>query len=102
MCKALSFIKMARMNLDEIDPAELRTCMLLALDFIVAHRVARDHSYDLARITAARDILEERVLLALTETDVSEMPHGWSWRHAAHDISIRIALAIVEEEKTGP
>lgn len=92
---------MAYVNSDDIDPAELRTCMLLTLDFIVAHRVARDHTYDLARITAARDTLEQRVLLALAETDASEMPDGWSWRHAAHDISIRIALAIVEEEKNG-
>lgn len=87
------------MNVDQIDPAELRTCMLLAMDFIVAHRVARDHTYDVARITAARDILEQRVLLALTETDISEMPDGWSWRHAAHEISVRVALAIVEDEK---
>lgn len=87
------------MDLDDIDPAELRTCMLLALDFIVAHRVARDHAYDLARVTAARDTLEQRVLLALTETDVSEMPEGWSWKHAAHEIAVRVALAIVEEDK---
>lgn len=87
------------MDLDDIDPAELRTCMLLALDFIVAHRVSRDHAYDVARVTAARDTLEQRVLLALRETDVTEMPDGWSWRHAAHEIAIRVALAIVEEDK---
>lgn len=92
---------MTDMDLDEIDPAELRRCMLPALDFIVAHRVARDHTYDIARITTARDTLEQRVLLALAETDVAEMPVGWSWRHAAHDVSMRVALAIVEEEKSG-
>ena len=101
MCKASNVTKMADMDLDEIDIAELRRCMLLALDFIVAHRVAWDHTYDLASITAARDVLEQRVLLALTDTDITEMPDGWSWRHAAHEISIRVALAIVEEEKTG-
>lgn len=87
------------MDLDDLDPAELRTCLLLAMDFIVAHRVAQDHAYDLARITAARDTLERRVLLALTETDIAEMPAGWSWRHAAHEIAIKAAMAIVEEDR---
>ncbi len=91
----------ATMDLEEIDIHELRQCMLLALDFLVAHRVARDHSYDLARVTAARDALEERVLLALVETDIAEMPDGWSWKQAAHEISIRVALDIVEERNTG-
>lgn len=65
------------------------------------HRVARDLTYDLAKITAAQDDLEQRVLLALVETDTSKMPDGWSWMHAAHEISILVALAIVEDEKAG-
>ena len=69
------------------------------MDFITAHRVAHDHSYDVAKVTAARDTLEQRVLLALAETDISEMPEGWSWKHAAHEIAVRVALAIVEEER---
>jgi hypothetical protein len=52
----------------------LQTCLLPALGFFVAHRVARDHSYDRAKITPARDTLEVRVLLALTEADTTEMP----------------------------
>lgn len=86
------------MTLDEIDIGELRKCMLLGLDFIIAQHVAHSGSYDLARVTAARDTLEQRVLLALIETDTSEMPKGWSWKHAAHEISVRVSLSIVEED----
>lgn len=89
------------MHPSEIDIAELRLCLRLALDFITAHRVARDHVYDLARFTAARDILEQRVLFALHETDASSMPKGWSWEQAAHDIAIRVALDIVGEDENG-
>lgn len=88
------------MNTDDIDIGELRKCMLLGLDFITAHYVAHTGSYDIARITAARDTLEQRVLLALTETDLSEMPEGWSWKHAAHEIAVRVAMMIVEEERS--
>lgn len=86
------------MDPDQIDIAELRMCMRLGLDFITAHYVARSGTYDLAQITAARDSLERRVLLALSETDLSEMPEGWSWKHAVHEIAVRVSLAIVEED----
>lgn len=89
---------MFNMHQSEIDIAELRVCLRLALDFLVAHRVAHDGTYDLAKVTAARDALEQRVLLALAETDTAGMPDGWSWRHAAHEIAVRVSLAIVEEE----
>ncbi|MDO9433980.1 hypothetical protein [Hydrogenophaga sp.] len=89
------------MDVTDLDPDDLRMSMLLAMDFLVSHRISHDHTYDSARITAARDLLEQRVLLALTETEILEMPDGWSWRHAAHEISIRVALTIVEEEKAG-
>ena len=83
----------------DIDPADLRTCMLLAMDFIVAHRVSRDHRYDLARVTASRDLLEQRVLHALKETDETKMPKDWSWKRAAHTIAINVAMSIVEEDR---
>ena len=89
------------MDITDLDPDDLRMSMLLALDFLVAHRISHDHTYDRARITAARDLLEQRVVLALEETDAAEMPPDWSWRSAAHLISIKIAMAIAEEEKAG-
>ncbi|WP_137917948.1 hypothetical protein [Hydrogenophaga sp. 2FB] len=88
------------MDVTKLDHGDLRVSTLLALDFLTAHRISHDRTYDLAKITAARDALEQRVLFALSETDESEMPEGWSWMHAAHEISIRIALSIVEEEKS--
>ena len=90
------------MDLTNLDPDDLRMSMLLALDFLVAHRISHDHAYDRARITAARDLLEQRVILALEETDAAQMPEDWSWRSAAHLISIKIAMAIAEDEKAGP
>jgi hypothetical protein len=29
------------------------------------------------------------------------MPEEWSWRHAAHEISIRVVLDLVEDERAG-
>ena len=90
------------MDVTELDPDDLRMSMLLALDFLVAHRISHDHTYDRARITAARDLLEQRVVLALEETDEAQMPKDWCWRSAVHLISIKVAMAIVEEEDEGP
>jgi hypothetical protein len=53
-------------------------------------------------VTWARELIEERVLLALAETDAVAMPEGWSWQKAAETISVQIALAIVHEQKTEP
>lgn len=88
------------MDLAELDPEDLRISMALALDFLVSHRVAHGGTYDRARVTAARDLLEQRVLRALEETDPTQMPEDWSWRQAAHLISIKAAMAIVEEEES--
>lgn len=52
------------MDVTELDPDDLRMSMLLALDFLVAHRISHDHTYDRARITATRDLLEQRVVRA--------------------------------------
>lgn len=88
------------MDLDDINPDDLRMSMLLALDFLVAHRISHDHTYDRARVTAARDLLEQRVVLALEETDAAQMPTGWCWKSAAHLISIKAAMAIAEEDRS--
>ncbi|WP_288253338.1 hypothetical protein [uncultured Hydrogenophaga sp.] len=76
--------------------------MRLALDVVMAHRIARGLSLDRERVTAVRGLIEERVLLALEETDESTMPPGWSWQGAAQSISMAIALAIVQEQKSEP
>ena len=89
------------MNVDDIDSGELQSCMVLAMDFIVAYRVGEDHRYDLAKITAARDLLEDRVLMTLIETNLAEMPNGWSWKNAAREMSMLVAVAIVEDERAG-
>ena len=90
------------MNVSNIDPTELRSTMRLALDVVMAHRIARGLSLDRERVTAVRGLLEERVLLALEETDESTMPLNWSWQQAAQSISMAIALAIVNEQKNEP
>lgn len=90
------------MDVSRIDPGELRASMRLALDVVMAHRIARGLSLDRERVTAVRGLLEERVLLALEETDESKMPLNWSWQQAAESISMAIALTIVNEQKNEP
>ncbi|MBX3609180.1 MAG: hypothetical protein KF871_04725 [Hydrogenophaga sp.] len=76
--------------------------MRLALDVVMAHRIARGLSLERERVTALRDLMEERVLLALEETDESSMPPDWSWQRAAEEVALQIALAIVQEQKSEP
>lgn len=90
------------MHVSRIDPSELRASMRLALDVVMAHRIARGLSLDRERVTAVRGLLEERVLQALEETDESTMPLNWRWQQAAQSISMAIALAIVNEQKNEP
>ena len=87
---------------EEIDPIELRKCMRLAIDVVLAHRIARGLSLDRERITFLRDVIESRVVMALQETDASEMPAEWAWQQAAERIALQIALAIVREQKHEP
>jgi hypothetical protein len=90
------------MNTTGLDPVELQQRMRLALDVIMAHRIARGLSLERERVTAIRGLLEERVLMALEETDETTMPASWSWQRAAESISMAIALAIVQEQKNEP
>lgn len=90
------------MNITGLDPVELQQRMRLALDVIMAHRIARGLSLERERVTAIRGLLEERVLLGLEETDETTMPASWSWQRAAESISMAIALAIVQEQKIEP
>jgi hypothetical protein len=87
---------------ERIDPIELRKRMRLALDIITAHRVAKGLSLDPAKVTALRDTLEQRVVLALEETQAERMPQEWSWQKAAEEVSVLVALAIVNEQKNEP
>lgn len=90
------------MRADDIDPVELRRRMRLAIDVVMAHRIARGLSLDRDRVTRIRDALESRVVLALEETDASQMPDGWSWQEAAEKVALQVALAIVHEQKSEP
>lgn len=76
--------------------------MRLALDLVMAHRIVRKLSLDRERVTAIRELLEERVAMALKETDEEAMPPGWSWQLAVEQISNQVALAIVREQKHEP
>lgn len=90
------------MRAEDIDPVELRRRMRLALDVVMAHRIARGLSLDRDRITRLRDVVESRVILALEETDASQMPEGWSWQEAAEKVALQVALTIVHEQKNEP
>lgn len=90
------------MNVDEIDPVLLRKSMRFALDLVAAHRIAKGLKLDQERVTAARETLEERVVLALSEVDLGSMPSTWSWAKAVETISVEIALQIIREQKHEP
>lgn len=90
------------MKLNQIDPVLLRKSMRFSLDLVVAHRIAKGLRLDQARVTAIRETLEDRLILALNELDWGAMPHGWSWQKAAERISVEIALQIIREQKHEP
>lgn len=78
---------------------DIKDLLTDALDVIVADRVSRGLPVDRAWVTAARDLLEQRTLTALTSYDPASMPKEWSWRRAAKGISVQIALAMVADER---
>lgn len=90
------------MNVNEIDPLLLRRSMRFALDLVAARRIAKGLTLDLERVTAIRDTLEERLMLALAEVDMGSMPSTWSWPKAAETLSVEIALQILCEDKDEP
>lgn len=57
------------MNVNRLNPEELRASLHLVLDGIMAHRTARGLSLDQERVTAIPGLFEERVTRALEETD---------------------------------
>lgn len=90
------------MDIDSIDVSELRKHLRLANDLVLAHRIAKGLSLDRERVTWARELIEERVMFALSEVDTACMPEGWSWKTAAETIAVQVALAIVHEQKNEP
>jgi len=78
-----------------VDMRDLRQCTKLALDVIMAHRVAKGLSLSRVEITKARDTLEQRVCDALKEVDAECMPENWSWQRAAEELAIQAALEAV-------
>lgn len=86
------------MDLSRINPLELQRRLAPALDLLVLRRITQGHSLDVAQITADRDLLEQRVLQVLSETDANQMPPGWSWAKAAEQLAILVTTAMLEEE----
>ena len=87
------------MDVTRLDPLELRACMRLAFDVVVAHRVVRGLPLDVQHVTRLRETLESRVVDALAATDASAMPSSWSWEQAAAGLAMQVALAMVEAQK---
>jgi len=90
------------MKLAELNPTQLQKSMRFALDLVAAHRIAKGLTLDQQRVTAIRETIEERVVLALTEVDSGSMPETWSWEHAAETIAVEIALQIIRDQKNEP
>jgi len=90
------------MQQSDLDSAQLRKSMQYALDLVAAHRIAKGLTIDQERMTSMREILEERVLLAMAKVDQGSMPSTWSWQKAAESIATQIAMAIIQEQKHEP
>jgi hypothetical protein len=87
------------MDVDGLNPFDLRRCLLPAFNLVEMHRIARDHCYDLAKITAERDVVEQRVLHILSETDATQMPNGWSWTKAAEQLACLMVLDMIDQQE---
>lgn len=90
------------MDLNEVDPRELQRCVLVALDLVTAHRIAKGLVTDLERVTATREALEERLAAAFLEFDIGAMPRSWSWQRAAETLAVEIARQLILEQKHEP
>lgn len=90
------------MDIDSLGMSALRRHLWLANEVVLAHRIAKGLSLDRERVTWAREVIEERVLLALVEIDSACMPEGWSWQKMAETIALQVALEIVHEHKYEP
>lgn len=76
--------------------------MHTASGLVVAHRIAKGLTLDVERMTAIREAMEDRLVLAFAEVDLDSISSSWSLEKAAETLSVEIALQIIHECQDEP
>ena len=84
------------MTESELDPPRLRQVVVPAVDAVCAHRMACGRTPDLEQLTAIREALEDHVLQALQQVDLTVMPRDWSWEKAAEAFAADLAEVLMK------
>jgi len=84
------------MTESELDLRRLRQVVVPAVDAVCAHRMACGHTPDLEQLTAIREALEDHVLQALQQVDLTVMPRDWSWEKAAEAFAAELAEVLMK------
>lgn len=85
------------MQLNGVDSGRLQQLLRPFMDEIVAARVQLDMSTEVMPLTADREELERRLVLAFTEIEPRQMPTQWSWEKTAVTIAGHITHKMIAE-----
>lgn len=86
----------------ELDPRRLQQLVSPAVDAVCAHRMACGRTPDIEQLTAIREALEDHVLQALKQVDLTVMPRDWSWEKAAEAFAAELAEVLMARGGSGP
>lgn len=81
----------------EINLARLQQLTCPFVDELLSARRNLGLPTSLVSLTTDREELEQRLVMALDETDLQEMPAQWSWEAAAVAIAAHITRQMIDE-----
>lgn len=81
----------------EINLARLQQLTAPFVDELLSARSNLGLPTSLVSLTTDREELEQRLVMALDETDLQEMPAQWSWEAAAVAIAGHITRHMIDE-----
>lgn len=85
------------MTESELDLQRLKQVVVPAVDAVCAHRMACGRPPDREQLTAIREALEDHVLQALQQVDLTVMPRDWSWEKAAEAFAAELAEVLMKQ-----
>lgn len=86
----------------KLDLARLQQLTGPFVDELLSARRKLGLSTSLVALTTDREELEQRLVLALDETDLQKMPAQWSWETAAVAIAAHITQKMIDELQNTP
>lgn len=86
----------------KLDLARLQQLTGPFVDELLSARRKLGLSTSLVALTTDREELEQRLVLALDETDLQKMPAQWSWETAAVAIAAHITQQMIDELQNTP